>query len=241
MTTMTRTIQPLGKSGRAIRAVVAIIATLAVWSTPSWGQAVLEVDIKTAYNLVVDSNVTAPSTYAPRVASVVASAPVDAAPGTTTTTTDGNGGARAELIMLVPPEDLNGDGDGDSDEEGAAGGEVAAELSGLSRVAHTSGKSATPSTAAGGSPRTPMSYQRSGARWVRQGGGAMLAFDVNSGADERPDAHQGPAASARGGSLKSHRSSSIELSIARASYLRAVVSCRRRFPVVMSSSKHRCL
>ena len=117
-----------------------------------------------------------------RVASVVASAPVDAAPGTTTTTTDG--GARAELIMLVPPEDLNGDGDGDSDEEGAAGGEVTTELSGLSRVAHTSAKSSTPSTAAGGSPRTPMSYQRSGARWVRQGGGAMLAFDVNSGADE---------------------------------------------------------
>ena len=54
----------------------------------------------------------------------------------------------------------------------------------------------------------------------------------------RPDAHQGPAAAARGGGLKSHRSSSIELSIARASYLRI---CRRRFPVVLSSSKHRCL
>ena len=54
----------------------------------------------------------------------------------------------------------------------------------------------------------------------------------------RPDAHQGPAAAARGGGLKSHRSSSIELSIARAAYLRI---CRRRFPVVLSSSKHRCL
>ena len=35
-----------------------------------------------------------------------------------------------------------------------------------------------------------------------------------------------------------HRPSSIELSIARASYLRI---CRRRFPVVLSSSKSRCL
>ena len=112
-------------------------------------------------------------------ASVVASAPVDAAPAPPPPPP-----MRTPNSSCSSRRGFHGDGDGYSDEEGAAGGEVTTELSGLSRVAHITAKSSTPSTAAGGSPRTPMSYQRSGARWVRQGGGAMLAFDVNSGADE---------------------------------------------------------
>ena len=137
-----------------------------------------------------------------RVASVVASAPVDAAPGTTTTTTT-DGGARAELIMLVPPEDLNGDGDGDSDEEGAAGGEV------------TTNSLAVP-------PRTPPpSRRRLHRRRARRApyelptvggavgapGCAMLAFDVNPAptrpspspsSGPRPPRHLGARRLARG-------------------------------------------
>ena len=51
------------------RRVVSVVAALGVLAPAlGWAQGVLSVEIVNGYNLVVDSNVTAPSTYAPRSA-----------------------------------------------------------------------------------------------------------------------------------------------------------------------------